>query len=429
MLIPTTLTTLRPILITIGNQTKEISIDRLSKTNLIPVIIKFQDKTVYYFLQTLPIFFPDFTIKNNVFPYKHILHTGFVLISLHGFELIDPSFSFILDMDGNIVYYRGHPEITKSMFHLKKVVLPNGKIRYITHIQDGWGLDLSYVIGYHLIMDENFHELDRVRVLKTKKHDSVPADEHDILMLDDGHYIVIGQDIINTILPNGKESLVTHSIIQEQKDGKVLLDFDSKEHPELQAFCYEKCPELHSYNADYIHTNSLFIDPRDNNLLISSASGYYIMKIDRKTGNIMWILGGKANQFKIPQDAEFIRQHHVQILPDGRLLMFDNHSSSLSPSERDYHNFSLPDQSAQILILDLDEKNKIVRSAERIPLNFGAPYMGSVQKLTDNRWFVGCGSSEECTTRMIDGEGNILWDMKAEKPYKMFRSYYYDSLK
>lgn len=39
LLIPITLTTLRPISITIGNQTKEFLIDRLSKTNLIPIVI------------------------------------------------------------------------------------------------------------------------------------------------------------------------------------------------------------------------------------------------------------------------------------------------------------------------------------------------------------------------------------------------------
>ena len=423
LLVPITATITRPVSISVGNQQKEVKINHLSKTNLIPIDIVFQNETFHYFLQTLPDTFPQYDIKN------FLNQEGYVLISLHGMNLVDPSYSFILDMDGNVIYYRGHPKVNQSMFHLKKVALPNGKIRYTTHVQDGWGLDNSYVVGYHLIMDENFHELDRVKVLKTEKHDALLADEHDILMLDDGHYIVIGQDIVETVLPDGKRSLVTHSVIQEQKNGKVLLDWDSKEHPELQKACYEKCPEIHDYNADYIHTNSLFIDPMDNNLLVSAASGYYIMKLDRKTGKILWILGGKSNQFKMLKESEFIRQHDVQILSDGRLLMFDNHFSSLPQELMKYHKKFFNNQQAQILILGLDEKTKQISSVENIPLNFWSPYMGSVQKLENEEWFIGCGSSGECTARMIDKFGNILWDMKANEPYKMFRAYYYNSLK
>ena len=423
LLVPITATITRPVSISVGNQQKKVKIDYLSKANLIPVDIIFQNETVHYFLQTLPDTFPQYGIKN------FSNQEGYVLISLHGMNLVDPSYSFILDMDGNVIYYRGHPKVNQSMFHLQKVTLPNGKIRYITHVQDGWGLDDSYIVGYHLIMDENFHELDRVKVLKTEKHDALLADEHDILMLDDGHYIVIGQDIVETVLPDGKKSLITHSVIQEQKNGKVLLDWDSKEYPELQKACYEKCPEIHDYNADYIHTNSLFVDPKDNNLLVSSASSYSILKLDRQTGDILWVLGGKANQFQMPEEAEFIRQHDVQILSDGRFLMFDNHFSILFQAGMEHHKKFFANKKAQILILALDERNKQIKSVENIPLNFWAPYMGSAQKLENGNWFVGCGSSDECTARMIDKSGNILWDMKANEPYKMFRAYYYGSLK
>ena len=424
LLIPISFTTLRPVSISVDNQTKHVTTDVLSRTHLIPLDIIFRDKKTRYYLQTLPLFFPEFSVQSHLSPTP----AGFILISVHGMKLTDPAYSFIIDMDGRIVFYRGHPEVNRSMFHLKKVTLPNGKVRYITHVQDGWGLDNSYVVGYHLIMDENFHEIDRVKILKTQKHDALPADEHDILMFDDGHYIVTGQDIIETPLADGKKSLITHSIIQEQQNGKVLLDWDSQEYPQLMAACYEKCPELHDYNADYIHINSLAIDPKDNHLLVSSASGYYIMKLHRKTGEILWILGGKANQFQIPNGAEFIRQHHVYSLPDGRLIMFDNHFSSLSKFEREYHHFPLEDQKAQILILDLDEKNKAIKSAQKIPLNFWSPYMGSVQKLSDNRCFIGCGDSDDCTARMIDGNGTPLWNMQVQPPYKMFRAYYYNSL-
>ena len=284
------------------------------------------------------------------------------------------------------------------------------------------------MVGYHLILDEDFHETDRIKVLKTDKHEALLADEHDIIILGDKHYIITAQDPVQAISPDGRRSPITHTIIQEQQDGRVLWDWDSEDHPELQSICYEKCPNVPSYNADYIHVNSISLDPKDNNLLVSSASGYYVMKLDRKTGDILWILGGKGNQFQMPEEAACVRQHHVDLLPDGRLVIFDNQIPSLSQSEmRIYPNWSR-DHTARILILDLDEENKRVKSVEIIPLNFKAPYMGSAQKLDDKTWFIGCGTSDECTARMIDTSGNILWNMHAKQPYKMFRAYYYETL-
>lgn len=423
VLTPLTLTTQRPVLVSIGAQTKKIKIEKIYKNKDIPIDVVFADKTVRYTLKTLPDVFPEFTVKNPSG------QGGFVLISLHGLKLTDPSFSFILDMNGNVVYYRGHPEIKRSMFHLKKVVLPNGKIRYITHVQDGFGLDDSYVIGYHLIMDENFNEIDRVELLKTEQHEALKADEHDILMIDDGHYIVTGQDVVEKTLEDGQKSLVTHTVIQEQKDGIVLLDWDAKNYPQLEANCYEKCPADNLKNADYIHPNSLFIDPKDNNILVSAASGFYVMKIHRMTGDILWILGGKINQFKWPTEDRFIRQHDVQLLSDGRLMLFDNHYTTLSQKDLDKHKIQYKPMNARIMIFDWNEDEKIIKSIETIPLNFSANYMGSVQKLNNNRWFIGCGSSNTCTARMIDKNGKVLWNMKAKQPYKMFRTYFYDSLK
>lgn len=404
------LNTRRPIIVTVDDKSLSLQLTKLSKTTLIPIDIQFTDKKVRYLLQTLPMNFPAFRVHNKAGI------EGYVLLSVHGLKLTNPSYSLITDMNGNIVFYRGNPQIYRSVFHLQKIVLPNGKIRYTTHIQDDPSISSAWMRGHHIIMDENFHIIDQVSLLKTETHDALLADEHAILMLDDGHYIVVGYNVKYVQWAKDLLVEVVHNVMQEQKDGKVLLDWNSEDFPSLQNACIEKCPSKFIKDADYLHINSLFIDPHDQNLIVSSASGYYIMKIHRKTGEILWTLGGKLNEFKNWNPFLFIRQHDPQILDTGELMMFDNHMRY--PHMR----------KAQILRLKIDETKKEITGIYALPLNFTAPYMGSVQLLPDGNYFIGCGSANLCTARMIDQKGNMLWNIKAQTPYKVFKSYYYKTL-
>ena len=48
---------------------------------------------------------------------------------------------------------------------------------------------------------------------------------------------------------------------------------------------------------DYFHINAITIDPVDQNLVISSRNTATLYKVNRKTGRVMWRMGGKHNQF------------------------------------------------------------------------------------------------------------------------------------
>lgn len=152
------------------------------------------------------------------------------------------------------------------------------------------------------------------------------------------------------------------------------------------------------------------------------------MKLNRQSGDILWILGGLLNQFQMPKEGEFIRQHDIHLTVDGRLVMFDNHIANRWPQDIAYRPIPLENGESRILILGLDEVQKRVTSVETIPLHLWANFMGSARQVDEKRWFVGCGSADDCTARMIDSDGHVLWHMKAQPPYKMFRAYYYDKL-
>lgn len=73
------------------------------------------------------------------------------------------------------------------------------------------------------------------------------------------------------------------------------------------------------------HGNAIDIDA-DDNLLVSFRNSDEIIKIDSRTGTIIWRLGGKNNQFTFINDRfnGFSHQHGIRRLSNGNIILFDN---------------------------------------------------------------------------------------------------------
>lgn len=424
-LYPITAQIIHPIEIKVGQKKQTIHIDSLQKDTVIPIYLKYKDRMISYRLHTLPKQFPQIMVKKN-----SDVPNGYILISFHGLKLKDPSYSIITDSSGQIVYYRGNEKPLYSMFHLQQWRLKNGKIRYSMHIQeeDSQSLISSFVSGYHLVLNENFEVIDKVRLLPTPEHPELLADEHEFILLDDGHYVVLGYKPIRITLSNNKTSLGFAGIVQEQKDGRVVFEWSGENNQKLIDGCYERCPALMPSQADFMHVNSIHIDPNDNHFVISLGSSYSLIKLHRKTGQVLWYLGGKNDEFGLTEQQKFLRQHDAQILSSGELILFDNATTGMWKKEYDYFNKQPIVNPARIIVMNLDEENKKLLSFREIPLNFYAKFMGSVQKLSSDKWFVGCGSSTECAAKLIDAKGNDLLIMSVKQPYTMYRAYWVDSL-
>jgi hypothetical protein len=83
----------------------------------------------------------------------------------------------------------------------------------------------------------------------------------------------------------------------------------------------------YSFGADWTHANGLAWDPSDGTYLISLYHGDEVIKIDRSTGAIVWILGGDDSDFTFGRGEEFGPQHAPTPV-DGGVLLFDNGSGS-----------------------------------------------------------------------------------------------------
>jgi hypothetical protein len=77
---------------------------------------------------------------------------------------------------------------------------------------------------------------------------------------------------------------------------------------------------------DYFHLNSIGVDT-DGNLLVSARHTSAVYKLDRASGEIVWRLGGKKNDFQLGPGAAFAFQHDARGCGKGLVSIFDNGAS------------------------------------------------------------------------------------------------------
>src|SRR6266542_1348901 len=104
---------------------------------------------------------------------------------------------------------------------------------------------------------------------------------------------------------------VFDGIVQEidVATGRVLFEWHSLDHVPLTD-SYQPLPSSPGAPWDYFHINSINLDS-DQNLLISARHTWAIYKIDRRTGDVIWRLGGKESDFALGPGAAFAWQHDV----------------------------------------------------------------------------------------------------------------------
>jgi hypothetical protein len=112
-----------------------------------------------------------------------------------------------------------------------------------------------------------------------------------------------------------------------------------------------------------------------------------VYKIDRRTGAIIWRLGGKRNNFAIGAGAAFEFQHHARAHSNAGVTVFDNGSNGIAS----------PELVSRALRLVVDEKAKTAKLAHAYanPAHGLASKMGSADLLSDGGMFVGWGALPE----------------------------------
>lgn len=147
---------------------------------------------------------------------------------------------------------------------------------------------------------------------------------------------------------------------------------------------------------DPFHVNSAAPDGAGR-VLISMRHTHAVYSVDKRTGGILWRLGGRRGDFALPADAVFAWQHHARPRADGTLTLFDDHLYSGTDGASRGLRFAL----------DTGRHAAVLRDTYAYDRHLGTA-MGSVQDLPGGHVLVGWGTDPAVTE--FDGQGRAVFE-------------------
>jgi Arylsulfotransferase (ASST) len=119
----------------------------------------------------------------------------------------------------------------------------------------------------------------------------------------------------------------------------------------------------------------------DGHLLVSARNTYAIYKIHRRTGRILWTLGGKRSDFRMGPGTQFAWAHDARRQADGTITIFDN---AAAPRVRD---------ESRGLVLELRGRRVRLQRAYTHPRDLSTHISAGVQRLPNGNAFIGWGAT------------------------------------
>ncbi len=300
----------------------------------------------------------------------HEINKGYIFISNIGFNTPTIPYLLILNNYGQPIFYRRMPALCLDFKY-----------------QQGLFTYFSFAGQKYFGMDLEFNVVDSFYC-----RDGYTTDLHELQLLPNGHALLMSYDpqpVNMRDVVNGGDSsaIVTGLVIQElDRHQSVVFKWRSWDHFLITDATHEN---LLAHSIDYCHGNSIEPD-YDGNIIISSRHMDEITKINRQTGEIIWRLGGKNNQFTFINDPiMFSHQHSARRLANRNLLLFDNGNYHSPPFSR-------------AVEYKLDEVNKTATKVweyRNIPDAYGFA-TGSVQRLENGNTLIGWGITNPTLTEV-----------------------------
>lgn len=324
----------------------------------------------------LPADFPEYEITGSSISDEDYL------ISMYGATKSQKNYIFVMSAEGRIKWYKQVPFMA---FNFRKIQYPDGTIRYAYQqtesIREVENINGGMYFTHIVLMDENFQVInDNIRPVAygSITEETNFCESHDYKILGDNHYLLTSvtlSTVDNIPGMEGTQVQVVNAIIQEQKDGQVVMQWESIEHPELYSASLTN-NEYAAFTAgttdeftDYVHLNAIAVDPQTYDLLISCRS-VGLMKIDRETGEILWIMGRGQNDIQgLEQSQIGLLQHDVRYLDDGSFTIFDNSGGQNS--------------SSRVCRYWIDEDTKTLVRFQEYPTEYYSSAMGSAELLDE----------------------------------------------
>jgi arylsulfotransferase ASST/type IX secretion system substrate protein len=300
----------------------------------------------------------------------HEISKGYIFISNIVFNPNIPNLPYLLILDnyGKTIFY-------------KKMAAQCFDFKYQQN------LFTYFMQGKYYAMNLNFNVVDSFFC-----QGGYTTDEHELQLLPNGHALMMSYDSMGVdmskLVEGGDTNAAVFGLVLQEVDRhqNVVFQWRSWDHFEITDATHEN---LLAHVIDYVHGNSIELD-HDGNIIISCRHMDEVTKINRQTGEIVWRLGGKNNQFTFTNDAMmFSHQHSARRLLNGNLLIFDN------------GNFHTP-RFSRAIEYKLDEVHMTATKVweyRNSPEQYGFA-MGSVQRLANGNTLIGWGATNPTVTEV-----------------------------
>lgn len=149
---------------------------------------------------------------------------------------------------------------------------------------------------------------------------------HDFRKLDDGSYVTSSYQFVkesNFYNPSVTSRVRYNTLIQYDISGNVLWSWNEKDHIGKDVIFRDYGSE--ATEVEGTHLNGFDYDAVDDAFAISFRNNSSILKIDKKSGNVIYDLGVYNIQNRKQRSTPwFARQHGPVILPGHQLLIYNN---------------------------------------------------------------------------------------------------------
>lgn len=344
--------------------------------------------------RTTPVGFPDYSVTGE--------RDGYLFIAPINFgECSRDNYLMILDGDGELVYYKRLPDC-----------------QFVTDFKPQPDGTLSYWTGYQLIPGVFYGELVRLNSayepISIITETNLLLDGHEYLVLPNGDQLVMYGKVVAaqwqaSTIPAVPARMIEIILRKLDKENRVLWEWNSADHISIEdADDHYLTDEL----SDYMHTNAMDVD-QDGNLLISSRHLNEITKIDMESGEILWRMGGKENEFALTNDERwFSHQHDIRRLSNGNISLFDN------------GNFKTPAYSRYVEYA-IDENKLVMTKTFEIrhtPDVYGMA-MGSGRRLANGHVLIGWGANSMPAVTEYDYQKGISFELNLQPGEFTYRAY------
>ena len=288
--------------------------------------------------------------------------------------------------------------------------LPDGRLGYSVFQAAGSGPRASSSI---YIVDSTLNSLDSI----VSAPNSYNLAMHTFMVLPNGNTILVAQEDVTVdmskIVPGGHPAATVQQMLLQEVDphGKIIFQWRSLDHIPITA-SYDN---LTAPSIRYFHLNAVDVDT-DGHFLISARHSSLVAKIHRTTGEVIWILGGKLNQFAFSADPsitdppEFSYQHDIRRLPNNNISLFDNGSQRTPQWSR----------GVEYQLDEVAKTCKLVWQYRHTP-DLYAGVQGSMQTLDNGNKLLAWGSAVSNNRTVINevsSGGDVVF--QAELPSMMF---------